>query len=466
MSEHRVPEKLPPGKQFLYAFGQFGWSLGSYAVANLISYFYMPPEGSGTGIFPTFIFQGAVLGVATVIGLLNAFGRVFDAITDPLVAGLSDSSRSRLGKRRLFMIVGGIPFAVFSVLVFVPISPGPGVANAVWLGITLFVFYLGMTIYVVPFTAMITEIGHTRSERLHLSALVSVAWALGFAVGNQVYAVQGAFEPALGATGAFQLTIGIFALVSVVAMYLPVFFVDERRYAEYHVSKESPFKAVATAFRSRNFLMFSLSDLMYWMALTFTQTGISFYVTLLLGLPAGYASLLMTILFVLSILFYVPIGRLAARTGKKRLMLIAFGLLGLTFAVFFVLGSIQAPPVVQGIIIVAVAAFPIAALGILPTAILSDIAAGEGVTRGVYKAGIFFGARNFVRKMGISFANLLFPSFLLLGRSVENPTGVRLSAVFAGLFCLLGFVFFLFYREKDIDEVLARHEDDLVARGS
>ncbi len=459
MIKARSPEKLPGGKQVIYAAGQFGWSLGSYAVSNLINYFYMSPEGNDGAVFPVLIFQGAVLGIATVIGLLNAFGRVFDAVTDPLVAGLSDRSTSRFGKRRVFMAIGGLPFAVFSVLVFTPIVGTESTVNAVWLAISLSVFYLGMTVYVVPFTAMISEIGHTRKERLHLSALVSVAWALGFAVGNQVYAVQAALTPSFGATGAFQLTIALFAIASLVAMYLPVFFVDERRYSEYHVSKEAPFKAVATAFQSRNFVMFSLSDLMYWMALTFTQTGISFYVTLLLGLPAGYASLLMTILFVLSIIFYVPISRLAHRTGKKRLMLIAFGMLGLTFAVFFALGSLNAPAAVQGVVIVAVAAFPIAALGILPTAILSDIAASEGIKKGTYKAGVFFGARNFVRKMGVSLANLLFPSFLLLGRSLDNPLGVRISAVAAAAFCLLGFLFFMRYREDEIEAVLRAHEE-------
>ena len=72
---------------------------------------------------------------------------------------------------------------------------------------------------------------------------------------------------------------------------------------------------------------------------------------------------------------------------------------------------------------------------------------------------MFFGARNFIRKMGVSLANLLFPSFLLLGRSVDNPLGVRLSAIAAGVFCLLGFVFFVLYREDEIEAVLQEHED-------
>ena len=64
---------IPPPVRVLivYALGQLGWSLASFSVANLLIYFYMPPE-TGAPIFPTYIHQGAVLGVLTLIGILSA----------------------------------------------------------------------------------------------------------------------------------------------------------------------------------------------------------------------------------------------------------------------------------------------------------------------------------------------------------------------------------------------------------
>ncbi len=74
-----VPIRPPLSVLILYALGQLGWSLGGYAVGNLLIYFYMPPE-QGQPVFPSFLFQGGVLVVFTLIGILSAGGRFLDAL--------------------------------------------------------------------------------------------------------------------------------------------------------------------------------------------------------------------------------------------------------------------------------------------------------------------------------------------------------------------------------------------------
>ncbi|MFP4430924.1 MAG: MFS transporter [Spirochaetota bacterium] len=453
MDQH--PANLPLSKQIAYSFGQFGWSLASYGVTNLISYFYFAPVEEGLPLFPTFVTQAPILGFLTLLGVLSAGGRVFDAITDPAIAFLSDRSKSRFGRRRLFMLIGGLPFAVFSVLVFVPVKAFPGPGNALWLSVTLFLFYLAMTVYVVPFTALLSEIGHTSEDRLRLATMVSLAWAFGFAFGNQAFSLQHLFEAFLSPTRSFQATIALFALVSLAAMYVPVFAIDENVYARKTSTDEGVRRSIATTWRNRNFVAFSVADLMYWMALTIIQAGIGYYVPILLGLPGRMASAVMTAFFGASLLFYVPAQRLASVYGKKALMRTSFLLFGLMFALFFAGWLFRLNPWLRVALLVVPGAFPIAVFGIVPTAILADIAEAHGRRTGVYKAGMFFGTRNLVRKLGVSFANLLFPSFLLLGRSFEEPVGVVLSVVTAGGLCVVGFLAFLFYREGDIVEELA-----------
>ena len=218
-------ESLPFGKKIIYALGQLGWSLGSFAVMNLLYYFYdsnVNPDGSR--MFPVFIVSAAFLGI------IAALSRVFDGITDPLIAGLSDRSKSTFGRRRTFMAVGALPFALLSVLIFVPLS-GSAVVNTVLLMIFTFLFYLFMTMYVTPFFALMSELGHSPDERLQLSTMISITWALGFMIGNGSYAMQGMMEGAgLEPLKAFQTVVIIYAVISVVLMYLPVLFIDERRY--------------------------------------------------------------------------------------------------------------------------------------------------------------------------------------------------------------------------------------------
>ena len=64
---------------------------------------------------------------------------------------------------------------------------------------------------------------------------------------------------------------------------------------------------------------------------------------------------------------------------------------------------------------------------------------------------MFYGVRNFMMKMGISLANLIFPSLLLFGKSADNPAGVQLTAAAAAVFCILGWVLF---RKYEVNEGL------------
>jgi hypothetical protein len=181
-----TPEKLPVWKMIIFSLGQFGWNLSGFAAGTLLVYFYMPPE-TGTPLFPAYIYTGSVLGAFTIIGLIFASSRIFAGITDPWLANLSDRSTSRFGKRRTYMALGAVPTALFPFLIYIPPVQGTSWLNALWLFVTIFMFTLGITAYTMPYNALISEFGHNPRERLVLSSLTSLTWALSFAVANQVY---------------------------------------------------------------------------------------------------------------------------------------------------------------------------------------------------------------------------------------------------------------------------------------
>lgn len=457
--ENKV-ETLPLWKKIVYALGQLGWSLASFSIGNLLIYFYLPPESGDKAIFPAYIYQGYVIGVLTIIGLIYASGRFWDAITDPVIAGMSDRSRSPFGRRRKFLAVSAFPFALLSILAFMPPVNALSPWNAVWLFVMVTLFYWFMTMYVTPFFAWLSELGHNPNERLFLSTLISITWAIGFAVGSQSVQLQSIFEKDYGysSTKAFQVVILIFGAVSLILMYLPVLFIDERRYCEPNVSNEGTFEALKSAFKNKNFLLFTISDLAYWVALTFITTGLVYYVTVLLELDKAIYSQYMIILFALSFIFYVPVNLIAQKIGKKKLLIFAFVLYSSVYVVASMLGWFPIDKNVQGLIVVFMTSLPLAIFGILPNAIIADIAEADGIQTGNFKAGIFFGARTFMSKMGQMIAALLFPSLILLGKTPGNDIGVRLTCVVAFFFCVGGLILFLKYDEKKVLETLATKE--------
>jgi len=446
--------KLPYWKKIMFALGQLGWSLTSFAVGNLLVYFYLPPETSSE-TFPPFFYQGAIIGALTVVGLVFAIGRLFDAITDPIIAGLSDRGKFKFGRRRTFLAISAIPFAILSVLAFVPPMGGSSPVNAVFVIVIVLLYYLFMTMYVTPYFALMSEIGHTPNERLQLSTMISVTWAIGFAIGSQVYKFQGMFEETgMSPVSSFRWVVAIFAIIGFIFMLMPIIFINEKKYCEAHVSEEGIFEAVKSAFKNKNFLRFTLSDFAYWLSLTCIATGLIYYVTVLLQQPKDTASFLQLVMFGLSLVFYFPTNIIAKRTGKKKLLIFGFIAFLITFGFTFMLGNLPIDLMVQGYMLAILAAVPLAIFGILPNAVIADIAEADGIMTGNYKAGIFFGARTFMSKMGQSVAGILFPSLLLLGRSVDNDLGIRLTAVAAFGFLIVGLIFLLMYSEKEINETL------------
>ena len=99
-----MKKTLTKGKMWCFAIGQFGWSLLSALITNWLVYFYQPDADSIASGQTLFIPQGRViLGIATVIGGIAALVRVFDAVTDPMIANMSDRSTNPRGRRIPFM---------------------------------------------------------------------------------------------------------------------------------------------------------------------------------------------------------------------------------------------------------------------------------------------------------------------------------------------------------------------------
>jgi GPH family glycoside/pentoside/hexuronide:cation symporter len=116
----------------------------------------------------------------------------------------------------------------------------------------------------------------------------------------------------------------------------------------------------------------------------------------------------------------------------------------------------------EPILIVLIAAFPMALLGIIPQAIVADVAEQDAIVTGENREGMFFAARTFAMKFGQSLAMLVFTSLAVLGQpQVEgsndltaSPTGLRIVAVVAVCFCVLGAVILSAYDEKKVMKTL------------
>lgn len=443
-----MKEKLPLSKQIAYALGQFGWSLLSGIIASYLIYYYIPTKESGISIFiPQLVFAGFV----TIIGAITMLGRLFDAVTDPWIATLSDRSKSKKGRRISFMQKAAVPFALTTVLVFWSPVNGESMINAIFLTVMLLLFYLFLTMYVTPFFALLSELGHTPEERLNLSTYISVTWFLGAAVASQAPVLWNVFQ-GLGydIVTSMRIALSILSLIGLIFLLIPVFAIDEKRYCESVPSELKMIDSMKATFRNKEFRTFVFSDLVYWIAVTIFQSSLLYYITILLKLPDTMFGVLFMGLGVGSFLFYVPINLIAKKMGKKKLLIIAFSLFVIVFIFGSLLGKFPMSSTIQAYLLVAMASLPMAIFGILPNVVVADIAEYDARKTGIRREGMFFGTRTFMSKIGQMFSMLILSGLLLSTGDVSNELSIRLTAVCAAVFCAIGLIILLMYNEKKI----------------
>ena len=326
MAEETLAGKALAGKKilWLFAIGQLGWSMLSGIISNWLVYFYQPGESLLAQGHQLFITQGAVFLGLTVIGLITASGRIFDAITDPLIASLSDRCKHRWGRRIPFLRFAPIPFGLFTILIFWSPFEGVQLGNNLFLLGAVLCFYVSMTCYCTPYNALIPELGRTQNQRINVSTFLSVTYFFGTAFAYLVPTIAGIFEPSMGSVGSFRATIAILACFAVVFMLVPAFTIDEHKYAVTTPSETPTFSSLGKTFKNKQFQTFVCSDILYWIALTMFQTGLPFYITELMGLDDSMTFPLFALMTLVSFCCYPIVNVVAKRIGKKRLVVFAF----------------------------------------------------------------------------------------------------------------------------------------------
>lgn len=447
-------KKLSTAKIWAFATGQFGWSLMSGLISNWLVYFYQPDAAAIEQGQPLFIPQGAVIaGVLTVIGAITAFGRLFDAVTDPLIASWSDRCTSPKGRRMPFLRWASLPLAVCTVLTFWSPSGQTGWLNAVFLFVMVMGYYLAITAYCTPYNALISELGHTQDERLNISTVISFTYIAGTAIAYMAPTIWGAFIPAFGRVGAIRLIFVGMAVAAFIAMQVPVFAIKEKEYVNTTPTQDGAFGSLAATFKNAEFRKFVASDILYWIAITMFQTGLPFFVTSLLKLPESMTTLYFVGMTAISLVFYIPVNKLAPKFGKKKLITFAFVVFCAAYFYTGFIGNIPGiPATVQGFILTVVAALPMAIFGILPQAVVADIAQSDAKQTGSNREGMFYAARTFAFKMGQSVSMLIFTRVSIIGGG--SGLGYRVTAFLAGAFCVLGGLVFLGYNERKINSII------------
>jgi GPH family glycoside/pentoside/hexuronide:cation symporter len=444
-------QRLTVRLQLAYACGMLGWSIMINLIGVILVYLYLPPSGSG---LPLLISQGAVLGVFNVIALITAGGRLVDAIYDPFIAQVSDTSANPRGRRIPLMRLAILPSVIFCFLVFLPLRSFESNINIYWLIFTLIGFYVSSTTFIIPYNALLPELARSSESKVKLATWQSVGYVFGIAVSSNAFNLCGLFQQQFGIEEkihALQLTVLALSLLAGVFMLITVKAIDERSLARSAPSTIPLRTALKQTLTNRNFLVFIVADFSYFISVTLITSGLMYFVTVLLPLKESIGNKLMITMVLVSFIFYPITNMMVERVGKKIIVILSFLILAFTFMGVYFLGKFSFSPQVQIYSLIIIAAIPVATLNILPNAILSEIIEKDSRDTGQNKEAVYFAVRYFFVKIAQTLGIGLFSMMLLYGKDVENDFGIRLNGVLGLILCLTAMLVFTRFREVNRD---------------
>ena len=92
-------------------------------------------------------------------------GKLWDAITDPWMGRISDKTRSRFGRRRLYFLIGIIPVFISFIMMFYSFGMSSTLAKIFYYTFAYMFFGTAFTIVMVPYNAILSDITSDYDER-------------------------------------------------------------------------------------------------------------------------------------------------------------------------------------------------------------------------------------------------------------------------------------------------------------
>jgi GPH family glycoside/pentoside/hexuronide:cation symporter len=305
------------------------------------------------GIFMVVLIQN--LGFNPLLYSVIAFvPRLVDAITDPLMGFISDNTKSTWGKRRQYVFIGGI-ITGLSFIAMWQLYSANGIVFNFWYFLFLsLVFYLGITIFSIPFVAMGYEMSDDFHERTRIMAISQFIGQFAWVIAPWIWVII--YDPAIfidPETGTRQLSIIIGVVCTIFAITPAIFIKSKSTLNDDHlipVSRENigkSFKNIFVIFKDayQNIPFRKLCIATFLVFNSFqTIAAFSFFIIVyyLFNGDAGAAGVWPTLhgsvgAICTSFLVIPILSKMAQRIGKKNTFLISQGISVIGYILFWFL---------------------------------------------------------------------------------------------------------------------------------
>lgn len=387
--------RIPLVTKLVYGSGD--WGMASFNTLRQI--FYAIFLTDVVGLDPRLASAAALVGV------------IWDAINDPLVGALSDRVNTKWGRRRPFLLIFAIPFG----LSFLLLWWAPTWENQVVLMIHITLAYIIsdtlQTLVVVPFLSLTPEISPDYDGRTALTGyrmVFNLIASLATAVSAPMIQDE-MIKAGYTAQQGYLVTAVLFGSLAAIPFLLMFAVIREKNTGHKKKSEglgirnvvkmlwaNVPFRYAALLYML-NWITFDLVALMlpfflvYWVA-----SGDLLASANLFGLELSLESAVLGILLIVAMVM-VPLWTWLSKRFSKRSAYIG----GMIFWIIVQVSILFVQPGQVDIVLIMamLAGISVSTAHVLPEAIFPDVIEWDELQTGERHEGIYYGSKNFIRKL-------------------------------------------------------------------
>ena len=386
--------------------------------------------GGAFVIISTFftVFLTKALGMPPALaGTIPLIGKVWDAVTDPMMGNIADRTKSRFGAKRFYILVGSIISAITFVVMWIPFTAGSGTAQYIFYVLMYMLFSTGFTIVMVPYNGLLPDMVEDYTVRAKFSSVRMIFSAFG--------AILAGLVPTLmirDNTEASQyLSVALlFGVIFLVVILLTFFGTWEKQKEVQKVSLGETFSQSFSVFKNRSFRLFVLIFIFGQAAADFI-TGLAVYYIdeVLNAYGNGNFTKLMGVILISQFLGMILFAPIMARTSKKFPILVGtpIRLVATLCMLFF---SYEGAPFTVILILSFVIGLAMAGTSTSIYAILTDMADVDELITSVNRPGVCSGMATFTRKIAAGLSSAAIGVLLAMAGydEVLANSGMRQAA--------------------------------------
>ncbi len=337
-----------------------------------------------------------VVGLSPALaGLVFGIGKVWDAVSDPLMGYLSDRTRSRYGRRRVYFLAGIVPIAISFIIMWLPLKTESQVLLFLYYSFAYVVFATVFTMVMIPYSALAAELSADYEVRNRLSG--SRLLFSGFSSLLAATVPKIIIDSSQGPPSAGYVTMSIiFGIFFALPWIITFFGTWEDSHAMEESYSQNFLKEFLSIFKNRSFNVHIMMYVCAYSAIDFLMALFTYYLTYYLRRDGIY-SIAMGTLMLVQLAMIVVYVKISNTRGKR--FAYQMGMLIWLAGMFLTLALTSSSSISLIAIVCAVIGSGTAAAVYIPYAILPNVIDVDELMTGSQRSGVYSGALTLMRKL-------------------------------------------------------------------